>query len=224
LTDGYSVIEIVFSYSVEVNQKGDDITPMIRGLSERLGLVLKQRGLSQSEAARRTGIPLTTLNKWMDRSAQAPNPRADNLLALRKVLDVSIDWLLTGQGAREVFPTAAAEILERLFSWLRASLGSKALDPGRIDITRPQGDAFAPEYGPHDLFVIEKTKAIPSHDEICLVSYGRTMEFRRVVHQADGSLLLTAPNPATPDLRIAAAEVKAHGRVIAAVKALGRIE
>jgi transcriptional regulator with XRE-family HTH domain len=197
---------------------------MIKGLAERLGTLLKQRGLSQSDAARRTGIPLATLNKWLDPSARAPNPRADNLLALRKILDVSIDWLLTGQGARDVMSQAATDVLAQLFRWIRGSLGSQALAPGRIDVVRPQGDAFAPDYGPHDLFVIEKTGAVPSQDEICLVSFGRTMAFRRVVHQANGSLLLTAPNPATPDLRISPAKIEVHGRVIAAVKALGRLE
>jgi transcriptional regulator with XRE-family HTH domain len=196
---------------------------MIKGLAERLALALKQRALSQSQACRRAGIPLTTLNKWLNPSGRAPNPRADNLLAIRKVLNVSIDWLLTGQGARDVFPPAAAEILAHLIQWMRASLGSKALEPSRIDIARPQGDAFSPDYGPNDLFVIEKTNVVPSHDEICLVTYGSTIGFRRVVHQADGSLLLTAPNPATPDLRVTAAKVKVRGRVIAAVKVFGRI-
>ncbi len=197
---------------------------MIRGFAERLAQVLEQRGLSQSQASQRAGIPLTTLNKWLNPSGHAPNPRADNLLAVKKVLDVSIDWLLTGQGAREVFPPATAEILARLNRWMRASLGSKALEPARIDIARPQGDAFAPDYGPHDLFVIEKTNVVPAQDQICLVSYGHTTGFRRLVHQADGSLLLTAPNPATPDLRVAVGKVRVHGRVIAAVKVLGRIE
>lgn len=197
---------------------------MIKGFAERLALVLERRGLSQSQASSRAGIPLATLNKWLNPSGRAPNPRADNLLALKKVLDVSIDWLLTGQGARDVPPPAAAENLARLNRWMRASLGSRALDPGRIDLARPEGDAFAPDYGPHDLFVIEKTNTLPAHDQICLVSYGHTTGFRRIVHQADGSLLLTAPNPATPDLRVTVGKVKVHGRVIAAVKVFGRME
>jgi transcriptional regulator with XRE-family HTH domain len=197
---------------------------MIKGLAERLAVVLEQRGLSQSQVAQRSGIPLATLNKWLNPAGRAPNPRADNLLALKKTLDVSIDWLLSGQGTREALPQSAAEILVRLTRWMYASLGSKALDFQRIDVMRPEGDAFVPDYGPHDLFVIERTDVVPAQDQICLVSYGRTTGFRRVVHQADGSLLLTAPNPATPDVRVSAAKLRVHGRVIAAVKTFGRIE
>ena len=54
-----------------------------------------------------------------------------------------------------------------------SSIGSGALDPNRIDIVRPEGDAFLPEYGPNDLFVLERTDLLPMQDQICHVSFRR---------------------------------------------------
>ena len=197
-------------------------------LADRLRQVLEHRGLSQTQAAERAGIPLATLNKWINQSDKAPNPSADNLVALKEAFNVSIDWLLTGEGLREPIPSFMADVLTRLTQWLQSSIGSGALDPNRIDIVRPEGDAFLPEYGPNDLFVIERTATLPVQDQICHLSFGGMTGFRRVVHEADGSVLLTTPNPATPPWRVPAEEIeqqiKVHGRVVAALKVFGRMD
>src|ERR1700681_1323665 len=130
-------------------------------LADRIRQVLEDRGLSQTQAAERAGIPLATLNKWINQSDKAPNPSADNLIALKQAFNVSIDWLLTGEGLREPIPSFMADVLVRLTQWLQSSIGAGALDPNRIDIVRPEGDAFLPEYGPNDLFVIERTTMLP---------------------------------------------------------------
>ena len=36
------------------------------------------------------GIPLATLNKWINQSDKAPNPRADNLVAVALRLSVEL--------------------------------------------------------------------------------------------------------------------------------------
>src|ERR1022692_2665195 len=112
-------------------------------LADRIRQGLDDRGLSQTQAAERAGIPLATLNKWINQSDKAPNPSAENLLALKQAFNVSIDWLLTGEGVRHPIPSLA-DVLSRLMKWLQSSIGSGALDPNRIDIVRPEGDAFLP--------------------------------------------------------------------------------
>jgi transcriptional regulator with XRE-family HTH domain len=197
-------------------------------LADRIRQVLEQRGLSQTQAAERAGIPLATLNKWINQSDKAPNPSADNLAALKQAFNISIDWLLTGEGLREPIPSFIADVLTRLTKWLNSSIGTGALDPLRIDIVRPDGDAFLPEYGPNDLFVLERTATLPGQDQICYISFGGMTGFRRVVHEMDGSVLLTAPNPATPPWRVPADEldtqIKVHGRVVGALKVFSRMD
>jgi phage repressor protein C with HTH and peptisase S24 domain len=119
-------------------------------------------------------------------------------------------------------------VLKRLTQWLASSMGSGALDPNRIDIVRPEGDAFLPEYGPNDLFVLERTTALPNQDQICHLTFGGMTGFRRVIPEVDGSVLLTAPNPATPVWRVPANEVddqiKVDGRVVGALKVFSRMD
>jgi len=197
-------------------------------LAERLRELLEQRGLNQTHAAERAGIPLATLNKWIHQGDKAPNPSAENLIALKEAFNVSIDWLLTGEGLREPFPLLVSDVLTRLTQWLQSSLGIGALDPNRIDIVRPEGDAFLPEYGPNDLFVLERTATLPMQDQICRLSFGGMTGFRRVIHEVDGSVLLTAPNPATPPWRVPANEIegriKVDGRVVGALKVFTRMD
>jgi transcriptional regulator with XRE-family HTH domain len=196
-------------------------------LAHRLRTVLEQLGLNQTQAAERAGIPLATLNKWINQSDKAPNPSAENLIALKHAFNISIDWLLTGQGLREPIPSFA-DVLTRLMNWLRSSVGSGALDPHRIDIVRPEGDAFLPEYGPNDLFVLERTASLPMQDQICHLTFRGITGFRRVIHEVDGSVLLTAPNPATPPWRVPAREIgshiEVHGRVVGALKVFSRMD
>jgi transcriptional regulator with XRE-family HTH domain len=197
-------------------------------LADRLRGVLEQRGLSQTQAAERAGIPLATLNKWIHQSDKAPNPSAENLVALKEAFNVSVDWLVTGEGFREPIPSFIADVLARLTKWLQSSMGEGALDPNRIDVVRPEGDAFLPDYGPNDLFVLERTAMLPVQDQICHLSFGGMTGFRRVIHEVDGSVLLTAPNPATPPWRVPAddieTQIKVHGRVVGALKVLNRMD
>ena len=197
-------------------------------LADRLREILEQRGLNQTHAAERAGIPLATLNKWIHQSDKAPNPSAENLIALKEAFNLSIDWLLTGEGLREPIPSFINDVLTRLTQWLQSSLGSGALDPNRIDIVRPEGDAFLPDYGPNDLFVLERTAALPNQDQICHLTFGGMSGFRRVIHEVDGSVLLTAPNPATPPYRVPASDVdgqiKVDGRVVGAIKVFSRMD
>jgi transcriptional regulator with XRE-family HTH domain len=220
--------EINIANEKSVSSIKEDESSLKETLADRLRAVLEQLGLSQTQAAERAGIPLATLNKWINQADRAPNPSADNLVALREALNVSIDWLLTGEGLHEPIPSFIADVVTRLSLWLQSSIGAGALDPNRIDIVRPEGDAFLPEYSPNDLFVLERTATLPAQDQICHLSFGGMTGFRRVVHEVDGSVLLTAPNPATPPWRVLASEIdgqiKVHGKVVGALKVLSRMD
>ena len=71
-------------------------------------------GLKQGELARRIGVRTETLQSWEDDRAE---PRANRLSTMAGVLNVSLVWLLTGEGegidepALEQVPAGVTEIL-----------------------------------------------------------------------------------------------------------------
>lgn len=62
---------------------------------DRLAAAREAQGLSQAQLASRTGVRLKTLENW---EADRSEPRANRLQMLAGVLNVSIVWMLTGEG------------------------------------------------------------------------------------------------------------------------------
>ncbi|MGF1445552.1 MAG: helix-turn-helix domain-containing protein [Pikeienuella sp.] len=74
----------------------DDFTEDAATLGDRLALARDRQGLTQAQLARRLGLRVQTIRNWeIDRS----EPRANKLQMLAGLLNVSMVWLLTGQGA-----------------------------------------------------------------------------------------------------------------------------
>ncbi len=62
---------------------------------DRVAGAREQAGLTQKMLAKRLGIKLTTLRGWEDDLSE---PRANKLQMLSGVLNVSLRWLLSGEG------------------------------------------------------------------------------------------------------------------------------
>lgn len=62
---------------------------------DRLAAARSAQGMTQKALARRLGVSLKTLEGWEN---DIREPRANRLQMLAGVLDVSISWLLTGEG------------------------------------------------------------------------------------------------------------------------------
>lgn len=75
-------------------------------LGQRLQQLRKAKGFSQEELADRVGVSRQAVSKW---EGGQTAPDLERLLALSKQLDVTTDYLLTGQhpAAREQGPDAA---------------------------------------------------------------------------------------------------------------------
>ncbi|WP_212524046.1 helix-turn-helix domain-containing protein [Actibacterium sp. MT2.3-13A] len=67
----------------------------IATFGDRLAGAREAVGLSQAELARRLGVKLKTVRAWEDDMAE---PRANRLQMLAGLLNVSIMWLLNGEG------------------------------------------------------------------------------------------------------------------------------
>ncbi|MBY8975639.1 helix-turn-helix transcriptional regulator [Rhodobacteraceae bacterium NNCM2] len=73
----------------------DDYTDNAATFGDRLALAREQQGMTSAQLARRLGLKVSTVNNWeFDRSA----PRANKIQMLAGLLNVSIVWLLTGEG------------------------------------------------------------------------------------------------------------------------------
>ncbi len=71
---------------------------------DRLADARQAVGLSQEDLARRLGVKLSTLQGWED---DVSEPRANRLQMVAGLLNVSLRWLLTGEG--EGLPAPAAD-------------------------------------------------------------------------------------------------------------------
>ena len=73
----------------------DDYTEGAATFGDRLALAREAQGLTQEQLARRLGLRTPTIENWeCDRS----EPRANRLQMLAGFLNVSMGWLLTGEG------------------------------------------------------------------------------------------------------------------------------
>lgn len=74
---------------------------------DRLTAAREKTGLTQKDLAKRMGIKLSTLRGWEEDLAE---PRANKLQMLSGLLNVSLPWLLTGEGEGVNAPDEAPEL------------------------------------------------------------------------------------------------------------------
>ena len=75
----------------------------------RLYDLRKKAGLSQEELANLVGVTRQAVQKW---EAGASRPDMDNLAALARYFDVTLDWLITGREAEKEQPEAERVVVE----------------------------------------------------------------------------------------------------------------
>lgn len=85
---------------------------------DRLAGAREATGLTQEEFARRIGVKLSTIEAWEN---DLREPRANRLQMAAGLLNVSIRWLLTGEGTgpEEPVDSEASEDFEALLMDLR---------------------------------------------------------------------------------------------------------
>lgn len=88
----------------------------IATFGDRVVAAREQMGMSQSQLARRMGIQIKTLRNWEEDRSE---PRANKLQMLAGLLNVSIIWLMSGQGQGVGESEDASQIETDLLSELR---------------------------------------------------------------------------------------------------------
>jgi transcriptional regulator with XRE-family HTH domain len=92
--------------------------------------------MTQPELARRLGVRVATLRSWEDDLSE---PRANRLSMMAGLLNVSMMWLINGQGEgldapleEAALPTSASEVLNELRE-LRTDLLARVEQMGRLE-------------------------------------------------------------------------------------------
>ncbi len=83
-------------------------------LGQRLSEARDGTGFTTAQLARRMGVKTATLSNW---EADVSEPRANRLMMLAGMLNVSLTWLVTGKGEGPLVHT-----LETDMAYLRTSL------------------------------------------------------------------------------------------------------
>ncbi|MFW2541399.1 helix-turn-helix domain-containing protein [Primorskyibacter sp. 2E107] len=102
---------------------------------DRLAAAREAAGMTQAVLAKRLGVKLTTLQGWED---DVSEPRANKLSMLSGVLNVSMVWLITGEGEgvsspdEETLSPEVADILGEIRA-MRAKMKGQAEKLGRLE-------------------------------------------------------------------------------------------
>ena len=87
-------------------QEDDWFSEEAATFGDRLAGAREAVGLSQSDLSRRLGVKLKTLRGWEE---DLNEPRANKLQMLSGLLNVSLRWLLTGEGEGVSEPSTAPD-------------------------------------------------------------------------------------------------------------------
>jgi transcriptional regulator with XRE-family HTH domain len=103
---------------------------------DRLAAAREALGMSQKELAAKLGVKLDTVERWEDDQSE---PRANKLNMLAGLLNVSMRWLLTGEGEgldgpvdEEVLPADLQSLMAEI-RVLQATLSRVATRLGKVE-------------------------------------------------------------------------------------------
>lgn len=108
-------------------------------ISQRIFLLLKEKKLKQKDLALKTGISESAVSDWKKKGT---NPAAENISAIADFLNVSIDYLLTGNDKTLLHSNLTSLEQECLNKFNRLS----EIDKGRmLDRMETIYDTYSPE-------------------------------------------------------------------------------
>ena len=103
---------------------------------DRVAGAREQAGMTQKQLAKRLGVRMSTVRAWEDDLSE---PRANRLSMMAGILNVSMMWLITGEGEGVDAPTEATPVNDTVRDLtiemrdLRADLLKRAEQVGRLE-------------------------------------------------------------------------------------------
>ncbi len=98
---------------------------------DRVAAARELLGMSDDELAKRLGVRLKTIQGWEN---DVSEPRANKLQMLSGVLNVSMPWLLTGEGQTFVKEEPSAQEVSDLMTEIRALRGEMLTTAERLGV------------------------------------------------------------------------------------------
>jgi transcriptional regulator with XRE-family HTH domain len=129
-------VDTALDTGAEVTSNDDWYSPDQATFGDRLAAAREQTGMTQGALAKRLGVRLPTLRAWENDMSE---PRANRLSMLAGLLNVSIMWLINGEGegvdGPESDSMASAELSDILgeVRFLRTDMHKKAEQMGRLE-------------------------------------------------------------------------------------------
>lgn len=103
---------------------------------DRVAGAREQAGMTQKQLAKRLGVRMSTVRAWEDDLSE---PRANRLSMMAGILNVSMMWLITGEGEGVEAPSEMAPVNDTVRDLmmemrdLRADLLKRAEQVGRLE-------------------------------------------------------------------------------------------
>ena len=102
---------------------------------DRVAAAREQTGISQKELARRLGVRVSTIRHWEEDTSE---PRANRLSMMAGILNVSMMWLINGEGIGAEVPdddTSDADVRQILVALreMRADMIARAEQMARLE-------------------------------------------------------------------------------------------
>ncbi|WP_223427927.1 helix-turn-helix domain-containing protein [Tateyamaria pelophila] len=114
----------------------DWYSPEASTFGDRVAGAREQAGMTQQQLAKRLGVRLATLRAWEDDLSE---PRANRLSIMAGLLNVSMMWLMNGEGEGVDGPTETAPVSDDMRDLLtemrdlRGDLLARAEQVGRLE-------------------------------------------------------------------------------------------
>lgn len=104
------------------------------GIGERLKQVREEKKISVAAVASAAGVSRQAVYAW--ESGDTKSFKGSNLVAVAKLLDLSVEWLDTGKGERSTFRENAG-VSERRPMFARTSRITESVDARSPTLTSP---------------------------------------------------------------------------------------
>ena len=161
--------------------------------SDRLNKIFQERGINQTEAARKIGVSRQAIARWLKGTAE---PERDKVIALAEFLELSPAYLMFGNAVSSdslQIDDDMVRLLRVAKQWIFANCANAKLN--KLHIINAFDDSMKPTIGKGDLIIVDTSKTMIVGDGIYAIQAGDDTFIKRVQRQVDGSVLLLSDNP-----------------------------
>ncbi len=192
----------------------------IDAFKERISVAIERAGGATS-MSKKAGVSSSVLRKW--RSGQS-EPSRTNLIKMAIAADVSVEWLVSGEGGLETtaqveplgmddyafVPLYDAQCSAGAGSWnensrvlthlsfTRYSLRKQGLTPDHLSAIRIDGDSMEPVLNSGDTVLIDHTRTTIEGEGIYVLRFDGHLYAKRLQRNFDGVVIISANKEYAP--------------------------